>query len=89
MEIVNRGATCMLDEEGLLRCLLSGDAKEWPDHFARFFQEVRPHMAVGFAEEHGISRMQLVKAYETMKKATGRRSHAFEQALRGEFVFTS
>lgn len=89
MEIVNKGAVCMLDEEGLLRSLLAGSAKEWPDHFARFFQEVRPHVAVTFAEEHGISRMKLVQAYESMKAATDLRSHAFEQALRGEFVFTS
>lgn len=89
MDTVNKGASCRLDEEGLLRCLLAGSAREWPEHFVRFFQEVRPHLAVSFAEEHGISRMKLVEAYETMKAATGRRSHAFEQALRGEFVFTS
>jgi hypothetical protein len=89
MEIVNRDAVCMLDEESFLRSLLGGTAREWPEHFARFFQEVRPHLAVTFAEEHGISRMKLVQAYESMKAATGFRSHAFEQALRGEFVFTS
>jgi hypothetical protein len=89
MELVNKDATCMLDEGGFLRCMLAGSAREWPDHFARFFQEVRPHMAVTFAEEHGISRMKLVQSYESMKAATGLRSHAFEQALRGEFVFTS
>lgn len=89
LEALNKGASCRLDVEGLLRCLLAGSTREWPEHFARFFQEVRPHLAVSFAERHGISRMKLVEAYDSMKAATGRRSHALEQALRGEFVFTS
>lgn len=89
MEVVNRDALSTLDETGFLRCLLGGSAKEWPSHFARFFQEIRPHLAVSFAEEHGVSRMQLVQTYECMRRTTGIRSHAFEQALRGEFVFTS
>jgi hypothetical protein len=89
MEIVNKDAVCLLDADVFLRSLMGGSTREWPDHFARFFQEVRPHLAVTFAEKHGISRMKLVQAYESTKTATGRRSHAFEQALRGEFVFTS
>lgn len=89
MDCLNRGASSTMDIGDLVMTISSGKTAGWESHLARLYTEMLPCSVISFVEGHGVSRMQLVRTYEITKQQVGCRSLAFEQALSGQFVFTS
>jgi hypothetical protein len=65
----------------LRNCLAMPNLDQWPVHVATFFTDVAPELVFEFADQHGISRSTLAKAYRAMKKRTGERNPALEADL--------
>lgn len=57
------------------------DLDRWLVHIATFFTDVAPELVFEFADQHGISRSTLTKAYLAMKKKTGERNPDLEIGL--------
>jgi hypothetical protein len=70
-----------IDAATLQACLARRDAGRWLVHMATFFTDVAPALVFEFADRHGISRLNLAKAYLTMKRRTGEKNPDLEAAL--------
>lgn len=70
-----------IDAATLRDCLLKRDLERWPVHVATFFTDVAPNLVFKFADQHGISRSALAKAYLAMKRKTGERNPTLEAPL--------
>jgi hypothetical protein len=65
----------------LAECLLKADAGDWLVHVATFFTDVSPALVLAFAASHGISRIELAKAYSATKAKTGEQNLDLEAVL--------
>jgi hypothetical protein len=70
-----------IDAATLRNCLAKLDLDQWLVHVATFFTDVSPELVFEFANQHGISRSTLAKAYLAIKKKTGERSLYLETGL--------
>lgn len=70
-----------IDAATLRNCLAKLDLDRWLVHVATFFTDVAPELVFKFADQHGISRSTLAKAYLAMKKKTGERNPDLETDL--------
>ena len=70
-----------IDAKTLGNCLARLDLDPWLVHVATFFTDVAPDLVFKFANQHGISRSTLAKAYLAMKKKTGERNPNLETDL--------
>jgi hypothetical protein len=70
-----------IDAATLRNCLAKLDFDRWVVHVATFFTDVAPELVFKFADQHGISRLTLTKAYLAMKKKTGERNPVLETDL--------
>jgi hypothetical protein len=70
-----------IDAATLRNCLAKLDLDQWLVHVATFFTDVAPELVFKFADQHGISRSTLTKAYLAMKKKTGERNPDLETDL--------
>ncbi|WP_207456547.1 hypothetical protein [Azospirillum sp. SYSU D00513] len=57
------------------------DVEEWLPHLATFFTEVRPHLVLGFAQNHAIPSDALLKSYSRVKALTGEANGVLEGEL--------
>ncbi len=65
----------------LRNCLAKLDLDQWLVHVVTFFTDVAPELVFKFADQHGISRSTLAKAYLAMKKKTGEQNPDLETGL--------
>jgi len=70
-----------IDATTLQESLTKLDLDHWLVHIATFFTDVAPELVFKFADQHGISRAKLAKAYWTMTKRTGERKPDLEADL--------
>ena len=70
-----------IDAATLRNCLAKHDLDQWLVHIATFFTDVASELVFKFADQHGISRSALAKAYLAMKKKTGERNPDLETDL--------
>jgi PHD/YefM family antitoxin component YafN of YafNO toxin-antitoxin module len=70
-----------IDAATLQACLAKLDLDRWLVHIATFFTDVAPELVFKFADQHGISRSKLAKAYLAVKKRTGERNPNLETDL--------
>jgi hypothetical protein len=70
-----------IDAATLRNCLARRDLDPWLVHVATFFTDVAPELVFKFADQHGIPRSTLAKAYLAMKKRTGERNPVLETDL--------
>jgi len=70
-----------IDAATLRACLATLDLDPWLVHVATFFTDVAPELVFKFADQHGIARSQLAKAYLAMKRRTGERNPDLEADL--------
>jgi PHD/YefM family antitoxin component YafN of YafNO toxin-antitoxin module len=70
-----------IDAATLRDCLAKADLDPWLVHVATFFTDVTPQLVLKFADQHGISRSKLAKAYLAMKQRTGERKPDLEVRL--------
>ena len=62
-------------------CLTKRDLDPWLVHVATFFTDVAPELVFKFADQHGIARSRLAKAYLAMKRKTGEQNPDLEASL--------
>ncbi len=70
-----------IDAATLQNCLAGLDLDRWLVHIATFFTDVAPGLVFKFADQHGISRSKLAKAYLAMRKRTGEQNPDLETDL--------
>jgi hypothetical protein len=70
-----------IDAATLQACLARLNLDRWLVHIATFFTDVAPELVLKFADQHGISRSKLAKAYLAMKKRTGEQNPDLEADL--------
>jgi hypothetical protein len=70
-----------IDAVTLRNCLAKLELDQWLVHVATFFTDVAPELVFKFADQHGISRSALAKAYLAVKKRTGERNPVLETDL--------
>jgi hypothetical protein len=70
-----------IDAATLQNCLAKRDLDPWLVHVVTFFTDVAPELVFKFADQHGISRSALAKAYFAMKKRTGEQNPVLETDL--------
>ena len=70
-----------IDAATLQHSLAKLDLDHWLVHVATFFTDVTPELVFEFADQHGISRLALAKAYQAMKRRTGERNPNLETDL--------
>ena len=70
-----------IDAAVLQNSLAKLDFDRWLVHIVTFFTDVAPKLVFEFADQHGISRSALAKAYLTIKKRTGERNPDLEAGL--------
>lgn len=89
LDCVNRGEPMPIAADDLVMAVSSGKIEGLEERLARLYTEMLPHSVISFFGDQGVTRMQIVGAYEVTKKRVGCRSLAFEQAFSGQFAFTS
>jgi hypothetical protein len=57
------------------------DLDQWLVHIATFFTDVAPDLVFKFADQHGITRSKLAKAYLAIKERTGEQNPGLEAEL--------
>jgi hypothetical protein len=70
-----------IDAATLRKCLATQELDRWLVHVATFFNVVAPEFVFKFADQHGISRSALRKAYLEMRRRTGERNSNMEDHL--------
>ena len=70
-----------IDTATLRDSLARLDLDQWLVHVVTFFTDVAPELVFKFAEQHGISRSMLARAYRAMKKKSGERNPDLETDL--------
>ncbi len=70
-----------IDAATLQACLAGLKLDQWLVHIATFFTDVAPDLVFKFADQHGISRLKLAKAYLAMKRRTGEQNPKLEADL--------
>ena len=70
-----------IDAATLRSCLAKLDLDQWLVHVATFFTDVAPELVFKFADQHGIARSKLAKAYLAMKRKTGEQNPDLEASL--------
>lgn len=70
-----------IDATTLQASLTKLDLDQWLVHVATFFTDVAPELVFKFADQHGISRSKLAKAYLAVKRRTGERNPNLEADL--------
>jgi len=70
-----------IDAMTLSACLVKPDIDQWLVHIVTFFTDVAPDLVFKFADQHGISKSKLAKAYLAIKKKTGEQNLVLEANL--------
>lgn len=70
-----------IDAPTLQKSLTELDLDRWLVHIAAFFTDVAPELVFKFADQRGISRSKLAKAYRAVKRRTGERNPDLEADL--------
>jgi hypothetical protein len=70
-----------IDATTLQASLTKLDLDRWLVHIATFFTDVTPELVLKFADQHGVSRSKLARAYRAMTEKTGDRNPNLEAYL--------